>query len=214
MRLPISRRSVSSWVSPGPRKPIPPRCRSRWVQPRTSRVDKCVSCAISTCSLPSKERARCAKISRITPLRSSTRQQRSRSRLRSCAGERLRSKSTTSALYCATAALSSIALPTPTKYLGSGLARRADTVSTGTTPAEQTSSWNSAASPGRAGGGSSTLTRTARSPPGGRSNKRQGLVQRSIPRLPAHHPRAAISHCARAPRWRWHAYKPSGLPRS
>ena len=28
-RWPSSRRSVSSWVSPGPRKPIPPFCRSR-----------------------------------------------------------------------------------------------------------------------------------------------------------------------------------------
>ena len=38
MRLAISRRSVSSWVSPGPRKPMPPFWRSRWVQPRTRRV--------------------------------------------------------------------------------------------------------------------------------------------------------------------------------
>ena len=60
----MSRRSVSSWVSPGPRKPMPPFCRSRWVQPRTKRVAKCESCASSTCSLPSKLRARCAKISR------------------------------------------------------------------------------------------------------------------------------------------------------
>src|SRR5260221_571623 len=38
MRSPISRRSISSWLSPGPpRKPKPPRCRSRWVHERTSR---------------------------------------------------------------------------------------------------------------------------------------------------------------------------------
>ena len=35
-------------VSPGPRRPIPPFCRSRWLQPRTSRVDRCSSCASST----------------------------------------------------------------------------------------------------------------------------------------------------------------------
>ena len=39
MRSPIMRRSASIWVSPGPpRKPKPPRCRSRWVQDRTSRL--------------------------------------------------------------------------------------------------------------------------------------------------------------------------------
>ena len=38
IRSRISRRSASIWVSPGPpRKPKPPRCRSRWVQLRTSR---------------------------------------------------------------------------------------------------------------------------------------------------------------------------------
>ena len=37
-RSPMSRRSVSSCVSPGPRRPMPPFCRSRWVQPPTRRV--------------------------------------------------------------------------------------------------------------------------------------------------------------------------------
>ena len=73
MRLPIRRRSVSSWVSPGPRRPMPPFWRSRWVQPRTRRVDRCRSCASSTSSLPSALRARCAKMSRMRPARSSTR---------------------------------------------------------------------------------------------------------------------------------------------
>ncbi len=35
--LRIIRRSVSSWVSPGPRRPIPPRIRDRWVHIRASR---------------------------------------------------------------------------------------------------------------------------------------------------------------------------------
>ena len=86
MRSRSRRRSVSSCVSPGPRRPIPPFWRSRWVQPRTRRVDMCRSCASSTCSLPSCERARCAKMSRISPVRSSTRQPSARSRLRSCEG--------------------------------------------------------------------------------------------------------------------------------
>jgi GTP-binding protein HflX len=38
IRSSSARRSASIWVSPGPpRKPNPPRCRSRWVQDRTSR---------------------------------------------------------------------------------------------------------------------------------------------------------------------------------
>ena len=39
IRSSISRRSISSWLSPGPpRKPKPPRCRSRWVHDRTRRL--------------------------------------------------------------------------------------------------------------------------------------------------------------------------------
>jgi len=86
-RLPSRRRSVSSWVSPGPRRPIPPRWRSRWVQPRTSRVARCSSCASSTWSLPSWERARWAKMSRMRLLRSTTRAASARSRLRLCPPE-------------------------------------------------------------------------------------------------------------------------------
>ena len=41
MRSPIMRRSSSICVSPGPpRVPMPPRWRSRWLQRRTSRVDR------------------------------------------------------------------------------------------------------------------------------------------------------------------------------
>jgi len=89
MRLAIRRRSVSNWVSPGPRKPMPPFCRSRWVQPLTSRLARCESCASSTCSLPSKLRARCAKISKNQAVRSNTRRPVSFSRLRSWLGVRV-----------------------------------------------------------------------------------------------------------------------------
>ena len=44
---------MPSWVSPGPRRPMLPFCCSRWVQPRTSWVDRCLSWASSTCNLPS-----------------------------------------------------------------------------------------------------------------------------------------------------------------
>ena len=43
------RRSVSIWVSPGPRIPIPPFCRSKWVHIRVSRGSKYWYWANSTC---------------------------------------------------------------------------------------------------------------------------------------------------------------------
>ena len=62
MRSPIMRRSSSICASPGPpRVPMPPRWRSRWLQRRTSRVDRYCSRASSTCSLPSWLCARCAE---------------------------------------------------------------------------------------------------------------------------------------------------------
>ncbi len=139
MRFAIRRRSVSSWVSPGPRKPMPPFCRSRWVQPRTRRVARCESCASSTCSLPSKLRARWAKMSKIKPLRSNTRRPVSFSRLRSWLGVRVWSTSTTSASFSSAQARISSALPDPTKYLGSGRAREASTSPTQTVPADAAS---------------------------------------------------------------------------
>ncbi len=81
IRLRNKRRSVSSWVSPGPRKPIPPFCLSRWVQPRTRRVAIWRSCASSTCNFPSWVRARWAKISKIRPVRSITRHSHRRSKV-------------------------------------------------------------------------------------------------------------------------------------
>ncbi len=73
MRSPIRRRSVSICVSPGPpRKPKPPRCRSRWVHERTRRERWYLRCASSTCSAPSAVRARWPKISRMSPVRSMT----------------------------------------------------------------------------------------------------------------------------------------------
>ena len=68
----ITRRSDSSCVSPGPRVPMPPPRRSRWVHCPTSRGSRYVSCASSTCSLPSLVRARWAKMSRISAVRSMT----------------------------------------------------------------------------------------------------------------------------------------------
>ena len=70
--LPISLLSVSSWVSPGPLKPIPPFCLSRCVQPLISLVERCFNWASSTCNLPIWDDALEANISRISSVLSIT----------------------------------------------------------------------------------------------------------------------------------------------
>src|SRR5690606_12999422 len=163
MRSRIKRRSTSSWVSPGPRRPMPPRWRSRWVQPRTSRLARCSSCASSTCSLPSCERARCAKMSRISPVRSTTRQATAFSRLRSCAGESAWFTTTRSAPRARAASRISCALPLPTKLAASGRSRLATTAPTTSAPAERASWPSSPSSPSAARPLKRTCTGRARS---------------------------------------------------
>ena len=45
---------------------MPPFCRDKWPQNRVRRGSKCCNCASSICSLPSRVRARWAKMSRIS----------------------------------------------------------------------------------------------------------------------------------------------------
>ena len=90
MRLPTSRRSTSSCVSPGPRRPMPPPCcRDRCVHICLSRGSEYSSWASSTCSRASGVRARVAKMSRINSLRSSTLTPVAFSRLRTWAGRQV-----------------------------------------------------------------------------------------------------------------------------
>ena len=97
MRSCTWRRSVSSCVSPSPpRMPMPPFCRDKWPQNRVSRGSRCCSCASSICNLPSRVRARWAKMSRISDVRSRILQLKIFSRLRLWAGERSSSKMTVS----------------------------------------------------------------------------------------------------------------------
>ena len=70
MRVRMRRRSVSSFVSPGPRVPMPPPSRDSAAPEPTSRGSRYFSCASSTCSLPSRVRARRAKMSRMSCVRS------------------------------------------------------------------------------------------------------------------------------------------------
>jgi len=102
------------------------------------------SWASSTWSWPSRVRARRAKMSRINCVRSRTRQGNAASRLRSCVGERSRSKTTRSALVeAATAAISST-FPEPMRVAGSRRGRRCRSSVATKPPALTSSSRNSA----------------------------------------------------------------------
>src|SRR5262252_6643519 len=119
IRSSIMRRSVSIWVSPGPpRKPKPPRWRSRCVQERTNLLFWYVRWASSTCSAPSRVRARRPKISRIRPVRSSTLAPQAFSRLRCCTGESAQSITTIPAVSPLTRPAISSTLPLPMKLAG------------------------------------------------------------------------------------------------
>ena len=72
MRSRARRRSISSLVSPGPRPPMPPVRRDSIVSFSMQARQRYWSCASSTCSLPSRLCARCAKMSRISCVRSMT----------------------------------------------------------------------------------------------------------------------------------------------
>ena len=120
MRWRMIRRSVSSWVSPGPRRPMPPRMRERWVHMRVSLGSRYSSCASSTCSFASWLRARVEKMSRMTSGRSMTRTLSSRSRLAPWTGLSSSSKMTSVAPASATAAATSSTFPSPISVAGLG----------------------------------------------------------------------------------------------
>ncbi len=131
----MTRRSVSSCVSPGPRVPMPPPVRERCVHMRVRRGSWYSSWASSTWSRPSCVRACWAKMSRIRPLRSSTL---TASRLSSafcCLG--LSSSSAMSSVKPVSrlALTSSWALPLPTYQLGSTWRRFCHSAPTTSAPA-------------------------------------------------------------------------------
>ena len=142
-RTPIMRLSNSNCFSPGPpRTPIPPFWRSKWVQPRTNLVDKCSSCASSTCSLPSWLFARCAKISRIKPVLSSTLACKKRSKLRCCDGLKSWLNATKLVSLASSISFNSSALPLPINNFASGVLRLPSMVARTCIPAEVTN-WRS-----------------------------------------------------------------------
>ncbi len=139
MRVRTMRRSSSSWVSPTPRVPMPPACRSRCDHCRVSRGSMYSSCASSTCVRASRLRARRAKMSRISALRSMTFLSVIFSRFRTWAGERSSSKTISPASCRSAVRFSSSALPLPMKLAGSGAGRLATRVATTIPPAVSTS---------------------------------------------------------------------------
>ena len=167
MRSRTRRRSTSSCVSPGPRVPTPPPRRDRWVHCRVRRGRRYWSCASSTCILPSRLRARCAKMSRMSALRSMTLHESAFSRLRCCAGESASSKTTTSPRVDSSRSWTSATFPAPMNV--AGWMRRSCWIACPTTsrPAVSASRPSSSidSSTGMRLFGRSTPTSTARSAP-------------------------------------------------
>ena len=103
IRFRMIRRSISSWVSPGPRSPTeplpppapePPPWRSKWVHKRCRRGSMYLYCASSTCVFALAVWARMANISRISEVRSNILIFNSASMLRICLAESSSSKIT------------------------------------------------------------------------------------------------------------------------
>src|SRR4051812_26329011 len=155
LRAWIRRRSVSIFVSPGPRVPTPPEpappapppAPPAWrerdsPQPR-SRGSMYVIWASSTCALPSRDDACWAKMSRINQVRSMTLTFTISSSLRSWPGDSSPSQITVSAPVSITTSRSCLALPEPMKVAGSGLGRRCMRPSSTSAPAVSASAASS-----------------------------------------------------------------------
>ncbi len=138
------RRSTSSCVSPGPRVPMPPPCCPKCTQARVSRGSMYCNCAISTCRRDSRVRAFLAKMSRMSPERSSTRRNGSPVASSSpkplvtalaCEPVRSSSKITRSMASRSQRSRISASFPAPIKVVGSKLWRDCTTSSITSAPA-------------------------------------------------------------------------------
>ena len=130
----MCRRSVSSFVSPGPRVPMPPPRRESAVPLPVKRGRRYFNCAASTCTLPARLCARCAKISRISIVRSTTRTSVAFSRLRICVGVSSRSKIISSISLFSQKFRISSTMPLPTHVAVSGEGRFCIIVAIGSAP--------------------------------------------------------------------------------
>ena len=204
MRSRTRRRSTSSRCSPGPRPPMPPPSRDSPSSRCARRGSRYFSCASSTCSLPSRERARWAKMSRISCVRSITRSSSRSAMLRACAGERSWSKITRSASCWKARTTRSSRRPEPTTVRGSICGRTCTSTSAISTPAERASSRSSAtaSSVSWRGRPALTATRIARSPRADRARARACApalprARRSSPRSRGRAAPADAAACAR-----------------
>jgi hypothetical protein len=144
MRSRMRRLSTSSLVSPGPLVPMPPP-RRLIASPRPARRGSWyLSWASSTCTCASRPEAFCAKMSRITCVRSRTFSFVRRSTSRACAGVSSLSKTSRSASSWNASETASCSLPSPTSVLWSGFSRRCTVVAATVAPALRTSSASSA----------------------------------------------------------------------
>ena len=139
----IRRRSVSIFVSPGPRVPMPPPCEPTRPpacrdidspQPRSRGSMYCI-CASCTCALPSRLFACWAKMSRISAVRSITLTLTTSSSWISWPGVSSPSQMTVSAPVDRTTSRTSRALPEPMYVAGSGRSRRCTRPSSTSDPA-------------------------------------------------------------------------------
>ena len=143
MRVRMRRRSTSSLVSPGPRVPMPPPRRDIALPRPASRGSWYWSCASSTCTCASRPLAFCAKMSRITWVRSSTLRLVALSSSRVWAGVSSRSNTSRSAFSWYASETSSSSLPRPTSVLASTEPRRCRLRAATVPPALRTSSSSS-----------------------------------------------------------------------
>ena len=117
------RRLSSSWLSPGPREPIPPAWRLSIIPCPTKRGSRYLSWARCTCSLPSWLLALMAKISKISCIRSMTLTPKLSSRLTFWRGVRRLLTMTVEISSASTSCRISSNLPEPTKVLLSYFSR-------------------------------------------------------------------------------------------
>src|SRR5688500_10104743 len=135
----------------------------------------CRSCASSTCSLPSWLRARWAKMSRIRPVRSTTRRSSAFSRLRSWPGLKGWLTRIRSAPVASAAAFTSSSLPLPIRVAGFGRSMRAVSTAATPAPAERARSANSSNAPSSGGPPACGWISRACSPLRERSNSWVGM---------------------------------------
>ncbi len=114
---------------------MPPPSRDNAAPDPARRGSRYFSCASSTCSFPSRVRARRAKMSRMSWVRSMTFRRTASSICRSCAGVSSASKMTTSASVSAHDAASVTTFPAPRKVEGSAFGRSCSTRRTTVAPA-------------------------------------------------------------------------------